>query len=406
VVSNLIYSQNGWILQTVNSDLDINYLSYKDTNICQLASKNFVTTPPKVLVSTNGTNSWQTIELFSFGITHLQFLNSLTGYLLDYQTNEIKLRRTNNSGLSWSVVTTLYVGTGNYKKLYFINSNTGFIWDSYPPRKTTNGGVNWIDATFSPVTGYSEICFVNTDTGFINGTNASVNCIAKTTNIGINWNITEITSFCIKIRFADINTGYAMCNNSLLLKTTNCGANWNVIPILPPEILISISVVNQFVCYILTQSGKILKTTNGGTNFTIQTLPQSGVSFREVEFASVTSGVVLCSGGKIMKTTSGGEILGIQTVSNIIPKEFNVSQNYPNPFNPATQINFDVPERTYVDLVVYDQLGREVETLVNEQLSAGSYKYEWNAVDYPSGVYFYKLQAGDFAETKKMILIK
>lgn len=107
-----------------------------------------------------------------------------------------------------------------------------------------------------------------------------------------------------------------------------------------------------------------------------------------------------------MKTTSGGEILGIQTVSNIIPKEFNVSQNYPNPFNPATQINFDVPERTYVDLVVYDQLGREVETLVNEQLSAGSYKYEWNAVDYPSGVYFYKLQAGDFAETKKMILIK
>lgn len=406
VITNLTYSQNGWILQTVNSNLDINYLSYKDTNICQLASKYFINTPPKVLVSTNGANSWQTIELFSFGITHIQFLNSYTGYLLDFQTNEIKLRRTDNFGLSWNVATTIYTVTGSYQKLYFMNSNTGFIWDSYPPRRTTNGGLNWTDASFSPVSGYTEICFVNADTGFINGTNASVNCIAKTTNKGVNWNITGITSFCNKIRFSDLNTGFALCNNSLLLKTTNCGDNWSVISIQPPENLISISVVNQNYLYVLTQSGKILKTTNGGSNWTIQNLPLSGLSARDVEFASVNSGIVLCSGGKILKTTTGGEVLGIQTIGNVIPNKYKISQNFPNPFNPNTQIVFDLPVTSYTRLQVYDILGRKVELLIDEKLAAGSFKYEWDASSYPSGVYFYKLQAGEFSETKKMVLLK
>jgi hypothetical protein len=92
---------------------------------------------------------------------------------------------------------------------------------------------------------------------------------------------------------------------------------------------------------------------------------------------------------------------------NTIPKSYALYQNYPNPFNPSTTIEFDIPERTNVKLVIiYDILGREVETLIDKELEPGKYKINFTATNLPSGVYFYRLQAGNFIEQKKMILIK
>lgn len=99
-------------------------------------------------------------------------------------------------------------------------------------------------------------------------------------------------------------------------------------------------------------------------------------------------------------------LVSLNQISTIIPNDFSLSQNLPNPFNPVTRIDFDIPNSFFTKLIVYDQMGREIETLVNGRLAPGSYKYEWNAADYPSGVYFYKLMADEFVETKKMILIK
>jgi hypothetical protein len=89
-----------------------------------------------------------------------------------------------------------------------------------------------------------------------------------------------------------------------------------------------------------------------------------------------------------------------------IPKEYNLAQNYPNPFNPSTTVNFSVPSSEFVTLKVYDVLGNEIATLVNEEKPAGSYEVEFSADGLTSGIYFYKLQAGSFVETKKMILLK
>lgn len=86
--------------------------------------------------------------------------------------------------------------------------------------------------------------------------------------------------------------------------------------------------------------------------------------------------------------------------------EFKLSQNYPNPFNPATTIEFDLPKAGYVKLLVYDALGRKIETLINNELSPGTYKVEWIASKYNSGVYFYTLETEIFTETKKMLMIK
>ncbi|MGA7161385.1 MAG: T9SS type A sorting domain-containing protein [Bacteroidota bacterium] len=91
---------------------------------------------------------------------------------------------------------------------------------------------------------------------------------------------------------------------------------------------------------------------------------------------------------------------------NLTPKTFSLSQNYPNPFNPSTSIRYQLPEKSYVTLKVFTLLGKEIATLVNKELPAGSYSIEWNAVALSSGVYFYHLQAGNYSETKKLVLLK
>lgn len=103
----------------------------------------------------------------------------------------------------------------------------------------------------------------------------------------------------------------------------------------------------------------------------------------------------------------GGLITGIESEGNkIIPKEFYLFQNYPNPFNPSTKIRWESPQGGLQILKVYDILGNEVATLVNEEKPAGSYEIQFDAVSLSSGVYFYKLNAGSFVSTKKMILLR
>jgi hypothetical protein len=89
-----------------------------------------------------------------------------------------------------------------------------------------------------------------------------------------------------------------------------------------------------------------------------------------------------------------------------IPKVFSLSQNYPNPFNPMTTIEFAIPKEAKVTLKIYDALGSEIETIVNDKMEPGYYKYQWNASGNASGIYFYRLTAGSFVSTKKLILLK
>lgn len=98
-------------------------------------------------------------------------------------------------------------------------------------------------------------------------------------------------------------------------------------------------------------------------------------------------------------------ISGIKEESGI-PTQYYLSQNYPNPFNPSTMISFSLPEADKVSLKVYDILGREVSTLINKELSAGNYKFDWNASVLASGIYFYRFQTSKFSSIKKMILLK
>jgi hypothetical protein len=134
--------------------------------------------------------------------------------------------------------------------------------------------------------------------------------------------------------------------------------------------------------------------------------------FREYQYYASGIGLV-----KNVRTLPGNqahtdELIGYVTTGvsngagNQVPRDFSLSQNYPNPFNPSTTITFSVGTYSHTSLRVYDVLGREVATLVNEQKPAGTYTQKWNAASMPSGIYFYRLQAGSLTETKKLILLK
>jgi hypothetical protein len=89
-----------------------------------------------------------------------------------------------------------------------------------------------------------------------------------------------------------------------------------------------------------------------------------------------------------------------------MPERFILFQNYPNPFNASTVIRFDLPYQSHVIIDIYDILGSKVKALLDKQHPAGYHQVIWNAEDFASGIYFYKLQAGDYNETKKMMLVK
>jgi hypothetical protein len=103
---------------------------------------------------------------------------------------------------------------------------------------------------------------------------------------------------------------------------------------------------------------------------------------------------------------SVSNLVSVKNNEQNLPKSFLLNQNYPNPFNPTSIIRFQIKDSRFVTLKVYDIIGREIETLVNENLKPGIYEVKFDGSKLASGVYFYKLQAGDFHETKKLILLK
>lgn len=116
---------------------------------------------------------------------------------------------------------------------------------------------------------------------------------------------------------------------------------------------------------------------------------------------------IMGSGGRLYNIfVDTASPVGIKQINSEIPGEYVLGQNYPNPFNPVTKINFSIPQPDFVTLKVYNSAGKEIETLVNKKLEAGKFETDFNADNLPSGVYFYRIVANNFSETKKMIVLK
>ena len=161
-----------------------------------------------------------------------------------------------------------------------------------------------------------------------------------------------------------------------------------------------------------TNDGGVFLSTNNGSNWINK---NQGFNFiPTVSALLVTNGYVFAgTSGQSVWRRLYSEAIGIQNISTEVPSSFSLGQNYPNPFNPTTNVQFSMCNVQFVTLKIFDMLGREVATLVNKKLNAGTYSVDWNASEFPSGIYFYRLQIADptgwtegYTEVKKMSLIK
>ena len=132
----------------------------------------------------------------------------------------------------------------------------------------------------------------------------------------------------------------------------------------------------------------------------------------EIHFPAENTGYVASWSGKILKTTNGGLTYTGQ-ISTTVPKNYELRQNFPNPFNPSTIISFQLPRNGNVSIKIYDVNGREVQTLVNESMNAGSYEVSFDATGLSSGVYYYRLEVRNssstsnvFSDTKRMMYLR
>jgi hypothetical protein len=147
-----------------------------------------------------------------------------------------------------------------------------------------------------------------------------------------------------------------------------------------------------------------------GNSFSPTSISGTGGTVDIPPFTTASSTPTIISPTSLISTggtvTSVCSLVGIQPISNEIPGKFSLSQNYPNPFNPVTKINFNIAKTGFVSLTIFDALGRKVETLVNQEMNAGSYGIDFNGSKFVSGVYFYRLQSADFVDVKKLVLLK
>jgi len=125
-----------------------------------------------------------------------------------------------------------------------------------------------------------------------------------------------------------------------------------------------------------------------------------------VSFTDSDNGTAVGKDGTILRTTNGGATFVEEEEIDEIPTDYKLTNNFPNPFNPNTKIKYSIPQSSNVVIKVFDMLGNEIETLVDEQKPTGTYEITWYAENLPSGVYFYKIQTKKFIETKKMVLLR
>ncbi|MCI0450252.1 MAG: YCF48-related protein [Chlorobi bacterium] len=398
-------SHSQWFPVTLGASIELRDVYFINPDTGFVCGENGI-----VRMTQNGGSSWFNTQNLGIGswTNSIFFINSVTGFIVGSASPGFPIiRKTVFGGFAWNVV---FYATGtinNLHSVHFPDPFTGYaVGSNGAILKTTNAGSNWFTQTSGFFDDFNSVFFTSAMSGVIVGYNK----ILLTTNGGDNWTSQTVSYNLKSVYFISPAIGFASGtsgSSGILLETQNGGSSWMTQTFGAPVYeLNAMFFTSSSVGYAVGGAAVILKTVNGGANWSPQV---SGVGnwLRSVYFVDASTGFVVGTSGTVLKTTNGGGTpVGIQTSSSGIPEEFSLLQNYPNPFNPSTVISYQLADDGFVTLKIYDVLGKEVAVLVNEELKAGSYETKWNAGAFTSGIYFYKLQSGEFSETKKMILIK
>jgi len=384
-----------------------------------------------------GLNWNKTLVALEDGNPIINMVNTSTGFIVS--ENSSNIYKTTDSGNSWNIVFSDSVPNHSIWDLSFSdewNGIAGTIGGNI--LVTSDGGNNWYKK-FIPLTFVSNIHTIANHC-WVSGFGVGYNAIVYSDDFGDTWTpIFEEDSLDFEdIFFSDLNNGW-LCSHSFVSAPIYNGSIYKIesdwlshitIPSTPQQIypvnnsnleeividfewekldysltrfqLSTDSLFNSF--YVLVNSG------NGDTTFLgnrlfIENAKSVAVPLNQKYYWRVRSenleGVSDWSETWSFTTSSPTNVDELRA-----PNEFDLSQNYPNPFNPSTKISWQSSVSSWQTLKVYDVLGKEVATLVDEYRIAGSYEINFNANSLSSGIYFYKLTAGSFVETKKMILLR
>ncbi len=392
-----------WIKQRVAMPSNLQGVFATDSNHCWAVGS------LKTLFTTNGGKNWEITvpndipHNMTPSLTSAFFINNSIGWLCGANGFIFK---TTNGGVDW-ILQAEYPNR-YLRHIYFLDENKGWACGATNNFNdellyTTNGGATWLEKDLGTTDDFSCIYFINENLGWLSS-NAH---LYKTTDGGSNWQVVSSANFTStkSIYFVDENTGWASGNN--VYSTTDGGSNW-------VSQTSTLGAPFETVRFFNAQKGwyggfgGIFGTVDGGNNWS----KQFDSHIYDLTFIDENYGWAVGLGDGfygvntvgIYKTSNGG----FSDVADETPilSNFNLLQNYPNPFNPSTTISFNLLNTEFTTLKIYDILGREITTLINEELNAGKHTKMFNANDLSSGVYFYKLQSGKFSETKKMMLVR
>jgi photosystem II stability/assembly factor-like uncharacterized protein len=383
-------SRWGNILDMHFLDQNTGFLSYK----AEVSGSNAATNT-MILKTTNGGETWNQLYNHPNSPVEIEFrslyfvnesLGYAGGYYRKYDSTEVGYPGyfatiDTDSGVNGRILD-FYTGSlndGRIEAIAFINESTGLVFNGSKILKTSNGGENWIEvidtapSPEAPIHSYD--CSFHMYDGKIFA--SFPNSIMVSLNDGDTWEdrAPSDTSAYDDLSIASDGTMYLYMDygEAGLYKSTDMGFNWTIV--FEAERFYSIFLQGY----------------------------EGEERMETFAFADESVGVIVTTHG-IYKTETGGVITDIQ--EETVTKNFRLSQNYPNPFNPSTTINFSMPEQTNVSLKIYDVLGKEVAELVNEEMSSGSYKVDFDAANLSSGIYFYTLKTNNQIQTRKMILMK
>ncbi len=399
----------------------------------------------RIIRTADGGKTWDivslspgdTVAVFSDPAYAMSFVNGSKGWVIGTLGGYDNPRgavifKTMDGGGTWSK--TLLSSWKSGLSVHFIDENTGWataFTDSTPDGvlniassallKTTDGGTTWTKV--SDKIGFPV--FVDANTGWMVSDSLSVSGdliapheIFHTTDGGATW-VSQYRSDLLvdtRIHFTDADHGWVVSGQAIL-HTTDGGANW--VPVTNTGILLSGDTRNM-VMFLDANNGwigshyhpeghiqhsEVKHTTDGGATWTTQSVPDQSKIF-SIFFSDPYTGWIVFDSGAIARMTGGGPVSVEDASQSELPARFLLGQNFPNPFNPSTTISFTLPSRTALTLHVYDATGRVVTTLASGTFDAGEHSLQWNAAGVASGVYFYRLRAGNTVETRKLTLVK
>ncbi|MEO8513436.1 MAG: T9SS type A sorting domain-containing protein [Ignavibacteria bacterium] len=375
-------------------NISVNTFTYKENNLFA-GTGSYASNTYGVFLSTDFGSTWSQT---SMNTNHV-FSLAVIGNNIVAGTNLGGIYISTNNGISWSQTN---FGNNRIVHDFEVTGNNIFAGTyAYGVYISVDNGVNWAPTTFN--SGSIHSLGVLGNKIFAGEFN---NILYSSTNNGTNWSQTALDNQYVLSLAVNNNCIYAGTAGNGIFISTNNGAAWDQ------------TALNNLTVYTIAVSGnyifagcnsqRVYMSSNNGMNW-IQ--KDEGIT----TLSSKVNSLYILNNYIYAGTEYYGvyrrplnELIGIQPISNNIPETFSLSQNYPNPFNPTTKIRFDIRgnSATQTFLSVYDILGREVATLVKEELKPGTYEVNWDATNFVSGVYFYKLITQSYTETKKMILLK